>query len=63
MKTTTLDVGGMLSMLDYRGGPTKEGLHLVVNLLAQPADLALGDAAHPIALTRSSTERVETPWT
>ena len=27
--------------------PVEEGLHLAVDLLAQPADLALGDAAHP----------------
>jgi hypothetical protein len=27
--------------------PLEEGLHLVVDLLAQPADLALGDAARP----------------
>ena len=26
--------------------PVEEGLHLLVDLLAQPADLALGDAAH-----------------
>ena len=27
--------------------PVEEGLDLAVDLLAQPADLALGDAAHP----------------
>src|SRR3569832_1859911 len=27
-------------------GPLQEGLHLAVDLLAEPADLALGDAAH-----------------
>ena len=27
--------------------PLQEGLHLAVDLLAQPADLALGDAGHP----------------
>ena len=60
-----LHVGGV----DPQIGPValdravEEGLHLVVDLLAQPADLALGDAAHPHRLTRSSTERVETPCT
>ena len=41
----------------------EEGLDPLVDLLAQPRHLALGDAVMPIALTRSSTERVETPWT
>ncbi|ANN60864.1 hypothetical protein A9174_31985 [Mesorhizobium loti NZP2037] len=30
--------------------PLEEGLHLAVDLLAQPRDLALGDAAHPHGL-------------
>lgn len=43
-------------------GPVKRGLYLVVDFLAEPGHLALGDAVMPMALTRSSTERVETPW-
>ena len=44
--------------------PVEEGLHLVVDLLAQPADTWLLEMPlMPMALTRSSTERVETPWT
>src|SRR5262249_1695013 len=44
-----LHVGGV----DPQIGPVafdramEEGLHLLVDLFAQPADLALGDAAHP----------------
>lgn len=38
----------------------EESLHLVVDRNAEPAHLALADPAHPIACTRSSTERVET---
>ena len=41
--------------------PLQEGLHLAVDLLAQPADLALGDAGHPHRLHQVSTERVDTP--
>ncbi len=43
-------------------GSFEEGLHLDIDLFAQAAHLALGDAAHTHALTRSSTERVEMPW-
>ena len=42
----------------------EEGLHFAVDLLAQTADTWLFDTpVPPIALTRSSTARVETPWT
>ena len=43
--------------------PVEEGLHALVDLLAQPGDLALGDAGHAHRLDQSSTERVEMPWT
>jgi hypothetical protein len=39
----------------------QKSLHLLVDLRAEPRGLALGDALI-IALTRSSTDRVETPW-
>ena len=42
------DVGGVDPQIQpvALDRPTKEGLHLVIDLLAQPADPALGDAAH-----------------
>jgi hypothetical protein len=44
-------------------GPVEEGFDLVVDLFAEPGHLALGRCHDmPMALTRSSTERVETPW-
>ena len=44
--------------------PVEEGLHLAVDLLAQPRlTWLLEMPLMPIALTRSSTERVEMPWT
>jgi hypothetical protein len=43
--------------------PAQKRVYLLVDLLAQPADLALGMPVMPIALTRSSTEGVETPRT
>ena len=43
-------------------GAVEEALDLAVDLAAQPRHLALGDADIPIARTRSSTERVDTPW-
>ena len=61
-----LHVGGV----DPQIGPVafdravEEGLHLVVDLLAQPRlTWLLEMPLMPIALTRSSTERVEMPWT
>lgn len=44
-------------------GAGEEGLHLVVDLATQPADLALEMPVMPIACTRSPAERVETPCT
>lgn len=41
----------------------KERFDLAVDLFAQPADLVLEMPLMPMALTRSSTERVEIPWT
>ena len=43
-------------------GSVKEGLHALVNLLAQPGYLAFRHPLMPIALTRSSMDRVEIPW-
>lgn len=40
-------------------GRLQKSLYLAVNLLAEPRDLALADAAHSHRLIRSSTERVE----
>jgi hypothetical protein len=37
-------------------------LHTLVDLGAQAADLALEIPDMPMALTRSSTERVDMPW-
>ena len=43
--------------------PVEEGLHLAVDLLAQPRlTWLLEMPLMPMALTRSSTERVEMPW-
>ena len=42
--------------------PVEEGLHPLVDLLAQPATWLLEMPLMPMALTRSSTERVEMPW-
>ena len=44
-------------------GAAQEGLHPLLDLAAQSRDLAFGDALIPMARTRSSTERVEMPWT
>ena len=46
-------------------GTGAEGLQIVVELAADPADLGLGHPGEdaPRAWTRSSTLRVETPWT
>jgi hypothetical protein len=43
--------------------PRQEGFDTLVDLAAEPRDLALADASMPSALTRSSTERVDMPWT
>jgi hypothetical protein len=43
--------------------PAQERLHLLVDLVAQPATWLLEMPLIPIALTSSSTERVETPCT
>jgi hypothetical protein len=40
----------------------QEGRDPLVDLFAEPADLALEMPVIPMALTSSSTERVETPW-
>ena len=58
-----LEVGGV----DPEVGPVaferavEEGLHLAVDLLAEPRHLALQMPDMPMALTRSSTERVDMP--
>jgi hypothetical protein len=41
----------------------EERIHTIVDVLAQLADGALADPASPMACTRSSTSRVETPPT
>ena len=62
--TADLQVGG----IDPQIGPVafdrpiEEGLHPAVDLLAQPATWLLEMPLMPMALTRSSTERVEMPW-
>src|SRR3984893_7571943 len=43
-------------------GLIQERIDALVDLLAKPRHLAFGNPAHAMALTRSSTERVETPW-
>ena len=43
--------------------PVEEGLYLAVDLLAQRDTWLFEMPLIPIALTRSSTERVEMPWT
>ena len=41
----------------------EEAVDLIVDLAAQPGDLALGDARHPHGPAPGpSTERVDTPW-
>ena len=42
--------------------PDQEGLNSLVDLTAEPGDLALADPPTPIALARSSAERVEMSW-
>lgn len=57
-----------LSLLTPKIGPValdrsfEEGFLLAVDLLAEPRHLAFEMPDMPMALTRSSTERVEMPW-
>jgi hypothetical protein len=58
-----------ISWIDPEVGPFalkrsgKEGIHPPVDLLDQTAHLLLETPDAPMALTGSSTDRVETPWT
>jgi hypothetical protein len=61
------DIGGVAEQVgktQVRQGTRAKGDHLLVQLRADPRHLGLGDAgANAERITRSSTLRVETPWT
>ena len=61
-----LDVGGVepqIGPVAFDEGAPRKACHPLVDLLAEPGHLALGDARHPHGLDQIvDAERVEMPW-